>query len=101
MWSVPISLYSVLRSRRTALIFAIRAVDVYDPWVEPAQASEEYGIDMVNELKKGHYDAVILAVGHREFLDMGAVKIRELGRGDTVLYDIKSLLPKDSVDQRL
>lgn len=76
-------------------------VDVYDPWVEPAEASAEYGIEMVDELKQGHYDAVILAVGHREFLDMGAVKIRELGRGDTVLYDIKSLLPKDSVDQRL
>ena len=76
-------------------------VDVYDPWVDPAEASLEYGIEMVSELKQGHYDAVILAVGHREFLDMGAVKIRELGRGDTVLYDIKSLLPKDSVDQRL
>jgi len=76
-------------------------VDVFDPWVEPAEASAEYGIEMVDELKQGHYDAVILAVGHREFLDMGAVKIRELGRGDTVLYDIKSLLPKDSVDQRL
>jgi len=76
-------------------------VDVYDPWVDQAEAAHEYGIDMVSELKQGHYDAVILAVGHREFLDMGAVKIRELGRGDTVLYDIKSLLPKDSVDQRL
>ena len=69
--------------------------------VDPAEASHEYGIEMISELKQGHYDAVILAVGHREFLDMGAVKIRELGRGDTVLYDIKSLLPKDSVDQRL
>ena len=76
-------------------------VEVYDPWVDPAEASHEYGIEMISELKQGHYDAVILAVGHREFLDMGAVKIRELGRGDTVLYDIKSLLPKDSVDQRL
>lgn len=76
-------------------------VDVYDPWVDTQEASREYGIDMITELKHSHYDAIILAVGHREFLAMGSEEIRSLGRGDSVLYDIKSLLPIDTVDQRL
>ncbi len=76
-------------------------VDVYDPWVDPAEASDEYGIDMIDAPKSNNYDAIILAVGHREFLDMGSEKIRGLGRGESVLYDIKSLLPIDSSDQRL
>lgn len=76
-------------------------VDVFDPWINPEEAQAEYGIKVITDLKPNHYDAIILAVGHNEFLEMGVDGIRELGRGDTVLFDIKSLLPKDAVDQRL
>jgi UDP-N-acetyl-D-galactosamine dehydrogenase len=42
-------------------------VDVYDPWVDPQEAQHEYGIEPVAELQAGHYDAIILAVAHRQF----------------------------------
>lgn len=76
-------------------------VDVHDPWVDGAEAEHEYGLTLINELKPNHYDAIILAVGHNQYMEMGAEKIRALGQDGHVLYDIKSLLPKDSVDARL
>ena len=76
-------------------------VDVYDPWVDPQEARHEYGIDPVAELKSGHYDAIILAVGHRQFREMGAEGIRAAGKPTAVLFDVKYLLPADSVDGRL
>ncbi len=76
-------------------------VDVYDPWVSSEEAQHEYGITPMSELKNGTYDAIILAVSHKEFVAMGADKIRALGKSDSVLYDVKALLPKDQVDGRL
>lgn len=76
-------------------------VEVYDPWVDPAEAEHEYGITPVATLENGRYDAIILAVGHKQFIEMGSDAIRALGRKDHVLYDIKSALPRDSVDARL
>ncbi|MEE9334081.1 MAG: Vi polysaccharide biosynthesis UDP-N-acetylglucosamine C-6 dehydrogenase TviB [Granulosicoccaceae bacterium] len=76
-------------------------VDVYDPWVDAVAAEHEYNINPANSLKDNHYDAIILAVGHKEFIDMGSAAIRALGKKDAILYDIKSVLPKDTVDARL
>ncbi|NRB41177.1 MAG: Vi polysaccharide biosynthesis UDP-N-acetylglucosamine C-6 dehydrogenase TviB [Pseudomonadales bacterium] len=76
-------------------------VDVYDPWVKAAEAKHEYGITPIKEPKPGHYDAIILAVAHSQFKDMGAEAIRALGKPDAVLYDIKYVLPADAVDGRL
>ncbi len=76
-------------------------VDVHDPWVDAAEAEREYNIKPVNTLKNNHYDAIILAVGHNEFIELGPDAIRGLGKEDTILYDIKSVLPKDAVDARL
>jgi UDP-N-acetyl-D-galactosamine dehydrogenase len=76
-------------------------VDVYDPWVDEEQAQQEYGITPVTILKPNHYEAIILAVGHSDFITMGADAIRKLGKTGHVLYDIKSVLPKESVDARL
>ena len=76
-------------------------VDVYDPWVDPQEARHEYGIDPVAELKSVHYDAIILAVGHRQFREMGAESIRAAGKPNAVLFDVKYLLPAGSVDGRL
>jgi len=61
----------------------------------------EYGLTLINELKPEHYDAIILAVGHEQFINMGAAAIRALGQEGHVLFDLKSILPKDSVDARL
>jgi len=76
-------------------------VDVYDPWVNAAQAQHEYGITPVPEPAPGKYDAIILAVAHQQFEAMGCEAMKKLGRRDCVLYDIKSVLCKDQVDGRL
>jgi len=76
-------------------------VDVYDPWVNAQEAQHEYGITPISELKQNHYDAIILAVNHRQFLAMGAEAIRKLGKSNAVLFDVKSMLPRASVDDRL
>ena len=73
-------------------------VDVHDPWVSPAQASHEYGIAPVAEPAAGGYDAVVLAVAHREFVALGADGVRGLGKPGAVLFDVKRALPRDRVD---
>ncbi|MCH2556044.1 MAG: Vi polysaccharide biosynthesis UDP-N-acetylglucosamine C-6 dehydrogenase TviB [Alcanivorax sp.] len=76
-------------------------VDVYDPWINPDEAHHEYGIQPIEAPRDGDYDGIVLAVGHRQFKDMGADAIRRLGRDDHVLYDLKYILPKEAVDLRL
>ena len=76
-------------------------VDVYDPWVDPAEAQHEYGLTPVEQPRAGHYDAIILAVSHHQFLSMGMEKIRAYGKPDSVLFDVKYVLPADQVDGRL
>ena len=76
-------------------------VDVYDPWVDAAEAEYEYGISPVQSVEKGAYDAVILAVAHEQFKDMGAEAIRALGKPAHVLYDLKYVLSQAESDLRL
>jgi UDP-N-acetyl-D-galactosamine dehydrogenase len=76
-------------------------VDVYDPWVDPKEAEHEYGITPVAQPEKDSYDAMILAVSHNQFKDMGAANIRALGKKDHILYDLKYLLPAEDSDIRL
>lgn len=76
-------------------------VDVYDPWVDAAEAEHEYGISPVQSVEKGAYDAVILAVAHEQFKDMGAEAIRALGKPAHVLYDLKYVLSQAESDLRL
>jgi UDP-N-acetyl-D-glucosamine/UDP-N-acetyl-D-galactosamine dehydrogenase len=76
-------------------------VDVYDPWVDAKEAEHEYGISPVSQPEKGTYDAMVLAVSHNEFKEMGAASIRALGKVDHVLYDLKYLLTAEESDLRL
>ncbi len=76
-------------------------VDVYDPWVDPREAVHEYGVELIAEPTPGHYDAIILAVAHHQFREMGVERIRALGKPDSVLFDVKYLLPANAVDGRL
>ena len=76
-------------------------VDVVDPWCSSEEAEHEYGLTLANEAKQGHYDAIILAVGHNEFKQLGAAAIRKFGKSEHVLYDLKYVLDKSSVDMRL
>ena len=76
-------------------------VEVYDPWVDPIEAENEYQITLQTELNDNTYDAIILAVSHKAFTELGVDAIRKLGKQSHILYDIKSLFPKDKVDGRL
>jgi len=76
-------------------------VDVYDPWADPEETRHEYGIELIPELQDGQYDAIILAVGHQQFRELGIDRIRALGKAESVVFDVKYLLPKASVDEHL
>jgi UDP-N-acetyl-D-galactosamine dehydrogenase len=76
-------------------------VDVYDPWVSAQEALEEYGLTPVVSLQPGQYDAIVLAVAHHQFAEMGAAAIRQLGKANHVIYDLKYIFPADQTDLRL
>ncbi len=76
-------------------------VDIYDPWVDISEAQHEYNVTPIKTLQDSIYDGVILAVAHEEFKDMGADKIRKLGKANHVLYDLKYVLDQSKVDIRL
>ncbi|WP_053972473.1 nucleotide sugar dehydrogenase [Mangrovimonas sp. ST2L15] len=75
-------------------------VDVYDPWASEDEVLEEYGLPLINDASQlaATYDAVILAVSHKEFLGLD---IAGMKADKTVVFDVKSLLPKELVDARL
>jgi UDP-N-acetyl-D-galactosamine dehydrogenase len=78
-------------------------VDIFDPWVDAKEAEHEYGITPIEQsaVSAGTYDAIILAVGHSQFKEMGVKNIRTLGKDSHVLYDIKYLLDSSESDLRL
>lgn len=88
------------------IITALRSynanVDVYDPWINLAEAEHEYGLTCLAQMPApGQYSAIILAVGHHQFVELGAQGIRALGKDTSVLFDVKGILPLDTVDARL
>jgi len=77
-------------------------VDVFDPWINPEEAVHEYGIRCLTESPAaGRYAAVVLAVGHREFVELGEAGIKAFGEPGAVVYDVKSILPRGAADGRL
>ncbi len=75
-----------------------RRITVYDPWAHPDQVMHEYGVEVTATLPEDRYDAVILAVAHKEFLRLD---VRSLVKEGGVIYDVKGVLPRDLVDARL
>lgn len=76
-------------------------VDVYDNWADPEEVKHEYGIELIDDLKVGEYDAILLAVDHSEFKEWGEEKVRSLGKKEHVLYDVKYVLGLGESDLRL
>jgi len=76
-------------------------VDVFDPWIDKQEAMDEHQIHPVQAPEQGAYDAIILAVAHRQFIEMGISSIRALGRPEHVLYDLKYIFPAEHTDLRL
>jgi len=76
-------------------------VDIYDPWVNPAEADHEYGVTTLRDVPSKQYDAVIVAVAHQQFVEMGVEGIRRLQKPQSVLFDIKDVLPRGTADATL
>ncbi len=76
-------------------------VDVHDPWVDATAARAEYGLDLIASPAHGAYDAVILAVAHRQFVALGAEGVRAFGKPGAVVFDVRQVLPRHAVDDRL
>ncbi|MEW6992975.1 Vi polysaccharide biosynthesis UDP-N-acetylglucosamine C-6 dehydrogenase TviB [Colwelliaceae bacterium MEBiC 14330] len=76
-------------------------VDIYDPWVNPEEAKQEYDVDLICSPKKHHYDAVIFAVAHDEFKALSKAEIKALMKNEHVIYDLKYMLDADLADIRL
>jgi UDP-N-acetyl-D-galactosamine dehydrogenase len=95
--------------RNTKVVDIVRAlqgyntqVDVYDPWIDVTEAEHEYGLKCLpTEPSPGQYAAIVLAVGHHQFITLGEHGIKAFGQQNAVLYDVKSILPKGAADGRL
>lgn len=78
------------------------SIDVYDPWVSSEEALDEYGIQPIDSPQQGNYDAVVVAVGHQQFKEMGIEAIHSLGKPEAhLVYDLKYLFPGEQTDLRL
>lgn len=95
--------------RNTRVVDILRELDehgisahVHDPWVvNPRAAKDDYGITLLEDPQPGSYDAIILAVAHRQFREMGIERLRAWGRPGAVFFDVKHMFPANAVDDRL
>ncbi len=76
-------------------------VDVWDPWADIEEASSEYRISVVEKPLPSTYDAIVIAVAHDHFKQMGGQAIRSLGKSNCIIYDLKYVLSKQEADLRL
>lgn len=76
-----------------------KSITVFDPWANSVHVKHEYGLEILNELPAGEkYDAIILAVAHKEFMELD---VKSLVKDGGVIYDVKGILPRDIIDGRL
>ena len=86
-----IDIYEELKTFNTDIV-------VYDPNADVTEVKENYGIELISELSDNYYDAVIVAVAHKQFVKMD---IQQLVKNKAVIFDVKGLYPQDKVDARL
>ncbi|MEQ9904684.1 Vi polysaccharide biosynthesis UDP-N-acetylglucosamine C-6 dehydrogenase TviB [Pectobacterium aroidearum] len=75
--------------------------DVYDPWVNNKEAYDEYNVELKGNPIVGHYDAIILAVAHDVFRELGVDGIKKYAKPNHVIYDLKYILNSNESDLRL
>lgn len=75
--------------------------EVYDPWVSPDEAAQEYGVNINNKVPPKKYDAILFAVAHNEFKDMTKEEILSLTKNNYVIYDLKYIIASDLIIDRL
>jgi len=76
-------------------------VEIYDPWADAQQVQHEYGLELVTQPELGRYDAVVVCVAHDQIKAMGVDKIRALCKDTHVIFDVKYILDKEQIDDRL
>lgn len=76
-------------------------IDIYDPWADSDEAYANYGVQLIKTLEHKQYDAIIVAVGHKQFKEMTVAELHNLCKTDHVIFDIKHVFPKEAVDARL
>ncbi len=76
-------------------------VDIFDPWCDPKEAKKKYGLEIIQHADKKTYDCILLAVAHNKFKEMGIKNIRELGKKEGIIYDLKCIFEKEDADLRL
>lgn len=91
----------VINIVQTLLEYGVE-VDIYDPWIDPAEAEREYGLKCLTEKPlPARYSGIVLAVSHRQFAEWGEEGIKSFGVSNAVLYDVKGVLPLGAADARL
>lgn len=76
-------------------------VDVYDDWASKEEVKDHYGIELIDELKQGYYDGVVIAVDHSDYKNLGIEYIRSLAKENHVIYDVKYVFEESESDLRL
>lgn len=94
--------------RNTKIIDMVKAlkeydldIDIYDPWVDKAEAQAEYGLEPIGLPQQGQYDAIVIAVSHEQFKSMTRQDFDALAKEKYVLYDLKYVLEQNESDLRL
>ena len=73
-------------------------VTIYDPWANPKIVMHEYAVKVLNSLPEAKYDAIILAVAHKEFV---GINLNSFKASRAIVYDVKATFPKGIYDKRL
>lgn len=76
-------------------------VDVTDCWADNEESEHEYGVSLLDKPQAGDYDAVLLAVPHREYAALSSKELRAYLKDNGVLFDLKGVLPLGEADLRL
>lgn len=76
-------------------------VDVYDNWASKQEVRDQYGIDLIDDLKAGYYDGIVIAVDHSDYKELGVDYIRSLAKDNHVVYDVKYVFSEGETDLRL
>jgi UDP-N-acetyl-D-galactosamine dehydrogenase len=90
--------------RNTKIVDVIAALEdygvqvtVYDPWANPAEVEHEYKLISTKDLPRGKFDAIVLGVAHKEFLDLDFIALK---KENAIVYDVKGII-SDKADNRL
>jgi len=85
----------------STLVASGAAVDIYDPWVNTDEAEKEHGLALIQQPENDTYDAIVLAVRHECFIELGIEQIRKWGKQGCFVFDVKYLFDGNDTDERL